>query len=173
MLLNAAQRPSWPCDVPPLRCGPRMPSKCVHASVNVLLFRRTFFTGLQAASLLLRLLCHLDDFLTQACHHGSLLSFLVCLLAPLDIMLKNSSKLCAFLAVASRNLMFRESASSFVSPVDTTFFDGSPHLFPTRSLLIKSAACVSISFTSMRIGFTPRRLISFECCLIQPCFHCV
>ena len=69
--------------------------------------------------------------------------------------------------------MFRESASSLVSPVDTTFFDGSSHCFTTRSLLIQSEACLLISFTSMRIGFTPRRLISFECCLIQSCIHCV
>ena len=80
-------------------------------------------------------------------HCCSLHGFLVCLLAPHVIMLKASSTLCAFLALASRNLMFRESASSFVSPVDTTFFDGSSHLFPTRSLL------------------TPRRLINLECCL--------
>ena len=77
--------------------------KCVHASVNVRLNSSCrFFTGssshLQAASLLLRLLCRLDDFLTHACHHGSLLSFLVCLLAPLDIMLKTSSTSCTFLA---------------------------------------------------------------------------
>ena len=86
-------------------------------------------------------------------------------------MLKASSTLCAFLALASRNLMFRESASPFVSPVDTTLFDGSSHLFPTRSLLTPSAACLSISFTSMRVVFTPRRLISFERCLVQPCLR--
>ena len=53
--------------------------------------------------------------------------------------------------------MFRESASSFVSPEDTTFFDGSSHLFPTRSLLTPSAAYLTISFTSMRVVFAPRR----------------
>ena len=127
----------------------------------------------QTIALLLGLHRSLSNVLAETGHYCSLHGFLVDLLAPLVIMLKASSTLCTFLALASRNLMFRESASSFVSPVDTTFFDGSSHLFPTRSLLIPSAACLTISFTSMRVVFTPRRLVSFECCLVQPCFHCV
>ena len=110
----------------------------------------------------------LSNFLAETVHHCSLHGFLVCLLAPLAIMLKTSSTLCTFLALASKSLMFRESSSSFVSPVDTTFLDARSHLFPTRSLLTPSAACLSISFTSMRVGFTPRRLISLECSLVQP-----
>ena len=64
--------------------------------------------------------------------------------------------------------MFRESVSSFVLLVDTAFIDESSHLFPTRSLLTSSAAYLSISFTSMRFVFTPRRLITLECCLVPP-----
>ena len=67
------------------RCGVdrERQDKCIHASFNVRLNSCCrFFTGcpncLQAASLFLRLLWRLDDFLTQAYHHDSLLSFLVC-----------------------------------------------------------------------------------------------
>ena len=99
---RAVQR-SWPCDVSPLQCGPRTQRQMRSCKHQCLLFRRTFFTGsprcLQATSLLLRLLCRPNDFLTQAWYHGSLFSFLVCLLAPLDIMLKTSLTLCAFLAL--------------------------------------------------------------------------
>ena len=70
--------------------------KWVHTSVNVLLFKRTFFTGspscLQSKPLLLRLLYRLDDFLTQAYYRDGTL-------APLVIMLKTSLTLCAFLAL--------------------------------------------------------------------------